>query len=99
MHDLEQALVTFNELDQTRAAAWRETAHVQRILQGLYLPGDLPLQVYRRKWGSPEIDVIFQLSENGPEIRFVASVTFEGDVNRLKKSLVMKSITTTVMIL
>ncbi len=27
VHDLEQALVTFNELDQTRAAAWRETAH------------------------------------------------------------------------
>lgn len=27
VHDLERALSTLNELDQTRAAAWRETAH------------------------------------------------------------------------
>ena len=27
LHDLEQALATLQELDQTRAAAWRETAH------------------------------------------------------------------------
>ncbi len=27
LRDLEQALATLNELDQTRAAAWRETAH------------------------------------------------------------------------